>query len=147
MDVKTSKTVTVTPTTTKDAHTPDPANYTRTAKVTVNSTEQVHGRTTDFHSDRKSDVVIDGEFDNHVTELVNGVLSDRQKAEDIRADKRNFNRMLTLLGALVIGLFVTYTLGHNWYGDNWSHMLAPYSFTITILLDSSLALYSYIRKY
>jgi hypothetical protein len=136
----------VAPMTAKDAHTPDPANYTRTAKVNINSTEQVHGRTTDFHSERKSDVTMDGEFDNHVMELVNGVLRDRQVAEDKRADKRNFNRMLTLLGALVIGLFVTYSLSHGWYGSA-SAVLAPYSFTITILLDSSLAAYSYIRKY
>jgi hypothetical protein len=80
-------------------------------------------------------------------DLVNGVLRDRQQAEDVRANKRNFNRMMTLLGALVIGLVVTYSLGHDWYGAWASHTLAPYAFTITILLDSSLALYSYVKKY
>ena len=77
----------------------------------------------------------------------------RQAIEDERANKRNFNRMLTLVGALLIGLVVTYVLSHPavlaavGVAPTTAKMLAPYSFTITILLDSGLALYSYVRHY
>lgn len=77
----------------------------------------------------------------------------RQMLEDSRANHRNLNRMLTLVGALLIGLIVTYTLGHPallvqvGVSPATSKMLAPYSFVITVMLDTSLALYSLIRKY
>lgn len=70
----------------------------------------------------------------------------RQMIEDKRANHRNFNRMLTLIFALMIGLVVTYVLTHGYLGKTGSH-LAPYSFVITVLLDSTLALYSLIRRY
>lgn len=70
----------------------------------------------------------------------------RQVLEDSRANHRNLNRMLTLTFALVVGLFITYTLQQGYWGA-YSHTLAPYSFVITVLLDSSLAAYSLIRKY
>ena len=140
-------TVHVAPTTTKDAHTPDSANYTRNSVINVKSNEVVHGRTTDFHSERKSDITMDGEFDNHVMDLVNGVLKNRQDAEDLRAYKRNENRMITLIAAMLIGIFVTYSLGHDWYGMWVTHTFGPYNFVITIMFDSALALYSLIKKY
>lgn len=70
----------------------------------------------------------------------------RQAAEDERANRRNLNRMLTLIGALVIGIVVSYVLTHGYLG-NLGKALGPYAFCITILLDSSLAVYSLIRHY
>jgi hypothetical protein len=70
---------------------------------------------------------------------------DRQKTEDSRANHRNFNRMLTLVGAMVIGLIVTYGLYHGWIPDGKA--LGPYSFTITIAMDTGLALYGLIKRY
>lgn len=71
---------------------------------------------------------------------------DRQMVEDSRANHRNANRMLTLIFALLIGLAVTYSLQQGWWG-HMSKPLAPYSFVITVLMDSSLAAYSLIKKY
>ena len=80
--------------------------------------------------------------------------AERKAAEDVRANKRNFNRMLMLFGALLIGLVVSYVLSHPAQMSNISGIdpnvfktLAPYAFVITILFDSGLALYSYIKRY
>lgn len=80
--------------------------------------------------------------------------AERQAAEDDRANHRNLNRMLTLFGALLIGLIVTFILTNPTavliplgVSPTFIATMAPYTFTITILLDSSLALYSYVRKY
>lgn len=73
--------------------------------------------------------------------------------EDVRANKRNLNRMLTLFGALFIGLILTYLLTNPailmslGMSPKLIKFLAPYTFVITILMDSTLALYSFIRKY
>jgi hypothetical protein len=75
--------------------------------------------------------------------------AERQALEDSRANHRNLNRMLTLLGALVIGLVVTFVLYHaaKFHLPHWMLGMAPYSFVITIMLDSGLAAYSLIRHY
>lgn len=80
------------------------------------------------------------------SDVVEKVNADRQMVEDSRANHRNFNRMLTLLFALMAGLFVTWSLQQGYWGV-YSKTLAPYSFVITVLLDSSLAAYSLIKKY
>lgn len=87
--------------------------------------------------------------DQHVREMIDDALANREQRENWRANKRNFNRMLTLFGALVIGLIVTFILYHPvmFHLPHWAMALAPYSFVITILMDSSLALYSYVKKY
>lgn len=81
---------------------------------------------------------------------------EREQRENWRANKRNFNRMMTLMFALIIGLCVTFlltsTTGHALLtglglAPSTIKMLSPYTFIITILLDSGLALYGYIRKY
>lgn len=73
----------------------------------------------------------------------------RQIVEDTRANRRNFNRMMTLFGALLISLIVTYVLSHP--GTILSKSICktwgPYSFAITILLDSALTVYAYLRHY
>jgi hypothetical protein len=56
--------------------------------------------------------------------------------------------MLTLFGALLIGLVVTFLLTTP--GILPLHVdktVGPYTLVITILMDSGLALYGYIRKY
>jgi hypothetical protein len=113
--------------------------------VTVKSHENISGHHETFTSDR--DVTMSGEFDNRVMELLNGVLQEREARENDRANHRNLNRMLTLFGALAIGLIVTYVLTTPGLMPASMKWLAPYTFVITILLDSGLALYGYIRKY
>lgn len=79
--------------------------------------------------------------------------AERQVWEDRRANHRNLNRMLTLAGALVLSFLITYITLHSgipvigWQAGPWLHALEPYSFAITILMDSSLALYSFVRHY
>jgi hypothetical protein len=70
----------------------------------------------------------------------------RQAIEDARANYRNRNRFLTLGAALVISFVLTFVFTHGYLGPT-GKFLAPYSFVITILLDSSLTLYAYVRKY
>lgn len=78
---------------------------------------------------------------------------ERQTIEDQRSIYRNRNRFLTLAVALLLGLVITYTLtnrGIPWMGlslPKWAFGLSPYSFVITVLLDSSLAAYAYIKRY
>lgn len=118
---------------------PTTTNVSRDVKVT--SHENISGHHETFTSDR--DVTMSGEFDNRVVSLLNGVLTDRQRAEDVRANHRNFNRLLTLLGAVVIGLLVTYlsTVGII------PRPLQPYTFVITVLLDSSFSMYALWKHY
>jgi len=77
----------------------------------------------------------------------------RQYIEDTRANHRNLNRMLTLLGALMIGLALTFLFTNPQIligvgvPPNVLKTLAPYTFVITIFMDSSLAAYSFFKKY
>ena len=86
-------------------------------------------------------------------EVIMEVNAQRQAVEDVRANHRNFNRMMTLLGALLIGLVVTWLLQHPatlasiGVGPKTCKMLAPYSFVITVMMDSTLAAYALIRHY
>jgi hypothetical protein len=127
-------------------------DYTETS--TVKTTEHVQGNKVTFTSDIDTDA--SGQFDKRVEDLVNGkvnaLMAEREQRENIRANHRNLNRMLTLFGALVIGLVVTFVLQHRGIPGlvtlpAWSLILAPYTFVITIALDSGLALYGYIRHY
>ena len=113
--------------------------------VTVKSHENIAGHTDTFTSDR--DVTMSGEFDDRVMNLLNGVLQEREARENVRANKRNENRLYTLLGALLIGIVVTYCLTTPGILPKSVAWMEPYAFTITIFLDSSLALYSYFKKY
>jgi hypothetical protein len=128
-----------------DAHVTTDVN--REVTLKTHSVEKKHGHDVTFTTDSTRDVQMSGEFDDRVMNLINGVLENRKEAEDYRANKRNFNRMLTLFGALVIGLIVTYALTTPGIVPPSLKFLAPYTFVITIVLDSGLALYGYIRKY
>ena len=92
------------------------------------------------------------EADAHVRGMIADAISEREKRENVRANHRNFNRMLTLFGALAIGLVVTFVLQHKGVPGlvtlpSWTFGLAPYSFVITVLMDSALALYGLIKHY
>lgn len=71
---------------------------------------------------------------------------ERQAIEDMRAIRRNRNRFATLLVALLLGFFITWSLQNQLFGPA-SLKLAPYSFVITVLLDSGLAAYAYFKRY
>ena len=125
----------------------DDRDLDRTVNLSRHSVEHVRGHKTfvDQHSERDED--LKGQFDNRVLELVGGVVQEREARENIRANKRNFNRMLTLFAALLIGLVITFVLTTpGMIPTSWK-FLTPYTFVITILLDSGLALYGYIKKY
>lgn len=94
------------------------------------------------------------EAESSAREVANRIQDERQAIEDSRANHRNLNRMLTLFGALLIGIVDTYLLTHpvllvHTFGlsPKLVKFLAPYTFVITIAMDSTLAVYSFIRHY
>lgn len=70
--------------------------------------------------------------------------ADRQSNEDQRAIRRNRNRMFTLFGAILIGLLVVWTLPRL---GGTGKLLEPYSFVITVLMDTAFTVYAYFRRY
>ena len=70
---------------------------------------------------------------------------ERQTREDYRANKRNFNRMLTVLTALFVGLAITWTLQN--LPIPHGHILGEYSFVITVAFDVLVTGWSWIRHY
>jgi hypothetical protein len=75
------------------------------------------------------------------------VNAQRQALEDTRSIRRNRNRFASLAGALLISTLLTYCFQHAYLGPHLSAMLAPYSFVITITLDSVITLYALLRRY
>lgn len=73
---------------------------------------------------------------------VSNVLADRQRAEDIRANRRNRNRSLTLFVAL--GMFFIVPPAMQALGLSAYLVYAP---VIAIFPDALITLYAYIRKY
>ena len=125
-----------------------PTDYKRITTVAPTTHQNVKGTTDTFDTTTDTNDQVTGEFDTRVMSLINGVLDDSKKVEDHRANKRNFNRMLTLFGALLIGLVVTFLLTTpHILPAHIDKTVGPYTFVITILMDSGLALYGYIRKY
>src|SRR5450755_2210931 len=86
--------------------------YTETDHTVSDSTQVVNGHHVDVTSTEDTHSTVNGEFDDRAAEFVNGLIRDaenkRQAIEDVRANHRNFNRLLTLLGAIVLGIIVTY---------------------------------------
>ena len=78
--------------------------------------------------------------------LVETMQTERQRIEDIRANHRNFNRMLTLIGAFVISLVLTFVLRSGILGS-LGVFLAPYAFAITIGMDASFTIYAWRHRY
>lgn len=113
-------------------------------------TTNIDGETVTYRatSDERSSVQGSwpAEADQHVRSLVADAIMERELRENKRANARNFNRMLMLFGALVLGLIITYVLNNGLLGS-WGPVLAPYAFVITILMDSGLAAYAYVKHY
>lgn len=120
-----------------------PADYQRTVDVERHTTEHVHGKQTTFDTETKTDDSAGGVFDNRVVTLIDGRLAARKAAEDKRANHRNFNRLMTLVGAVAIGLVITYMAQNGLIPKAY----APYTFVITVLLDSSFSFYALIKHY
>jgi hypothetical protein len=123
-----------------------PAEYSRTVDLSRHTTQHVVGNVTTVDQETQTDDKLTGEFDNRVMELFNGAIQEREARENVRANKRNFNRMLTMVGALVIGLVVTYVLTSGALGPA-TKVLAPYAFVITILMDAGITAYAWIKHY
>ena len=138
LDTRNGEDVTIT-----TAHNDATSTHLKDGTVTFNASESASGN-------------VDGSWpesmDERVRQLISEAINAREVRENKRANHRNFNRMLTLMGALVIGLIVTYVLSHDGIPGvltlpAWTHGLAPYAFVITVAMDSLLALYSFIRHY
>lgn len=132
----------------------DDADYDKTTHVERHTDEHVRGSRTYVDQHTEKDESLEGSFDNRTKALIDGEIEDkitaamaaREARENFRANKRNFNRMLTLFGALLIGIAVSWVLSSGLLGE-LGKMLSPFSFTITIAMDMGLALYGYIKKY
>lgn len=121
-----------------------PASANESADVTVTDSVTVKGNWPPGLTDTIRDIA---------NREAQAIVNEREARENKRANHRNLNRMLTLFGALVIGLIVTYGLEHGGFPmfgvtlPPSTKLLAPYAFVITIAMDSTLALYSFIRHY
>lgn len=120
-----------------------PADYTRKVDTERHLTEHVHGKRTAFSQETQTDDKSKGVFDNRVMEVLDGALTQRKAAEDKRANHRNFNRLMTLLGAVIIGLVLTWAATKGYIPKS----VAPYTFVITVLLDSAFSFYALLRHY
>jgi hypothetical protein len=120
-----------------------PADYTRKVDTSRHLIEKVHGNRTTFDQETQTDDASKGVFDNRIMEVVDGALTARKKAEDKRANHRNFNRLMTLLGAVIIGLIVTWMSTKGYIPKS----VAPYTFVITVLLDSTFSFYALLKHY
>lgn len=107
-------------------------------EVTYNATDTTTTRTAGTWS---------AEADEHVRRLISEAQSEREARENKRANHRNFNRLMTLVGAMVISFVLTWLLYYYPGLPMWAHKLAPFSFAITILMDSSFTFYALIRHY
>jgi hypothetical protein len=121
----------------------DQSDYVQKVDVETHSTEHVTGddkRT--FTTETKTDKVTSGEYDTRFVTLIDGELDKRKEAEDARAMARNKNRLATLLGAVVIGMIIT------WMGQSRliPAAIVPYTFVITILCDSAFTFYALKHK-
>jgi hypothetical protein len=117
-------------------------SYTETRDQTTHEIKTVNGH--DVHVDVQTDTDdrFTGEFDNRVIRLIKRADSERQQIEDVRANRRNRNRFLTLLVALIMGFLTPFglkTMGLAW--------MLPYAFAIILVPDAMITAYAYIRHY
>jgi hypothetical protein len=128
----------------------DGVSVTVTKDSERHSVTGINGDTVSFKLQRNDDSRVTGswpsEADEHVREIISNAINEREQRENKRANHRNLNRLLTLLGALVIGLAVTFVLNSGVLGAV-GVALSPYAFSITILMDSGLAVYGFIKHY
>lgn len=95
-------------------------------------------------------------MNKQILTLIKAFDTRRQLQEEVRANHRNFNRMMTLVVAIVLGFIITYfftndgfpVLGlHHVLAPSTAKVMSAYSFVVTVLLDAGLALYALIRHY
>jgi hypothetical protein len=117
-------------------------NYTQTRDQTTHKITTVNGH--DVHVDVQTDTDdrLTGEFDDRVMRLINRADRERQEIEDVRANRRNKNRFITLIVALIMG-FLT-PIGLHAMGLAW---LLPYAFAIILVPDAMITAWAYIKRY
>ena len=120
-----------------------PADYVRKVDTSRHTTEHVVGNETHFSTETQTDDAAKGEFDNRLMTMVNGAVESREKAENLRANRRNRNRILILIVVLIMELVVPTLYG-------W-HILPAiflkYEVLAITLPDALLTVYAYVRKY
>lgn len=122
--------------------------------VTRNTTDRemttIDGSQVRYDSNERRDTHVSGEWpaeaDQHVRGLISDAIKDREARENVRANHRNLNRMLTLVFTLLAGLGITFLLNGGYLG-HFGIALAPYSFVITVTGDTFLTLYSLLKHY
>ena len=119
-------------------------HYTETDHDTSSTTKTVDGHHVSFETDTESSSSTTGEFDDRVKGLIETAEHERQAIEDLRAIRRNRNRLMTMLAAIVIGLAIVWTLPRM---GSVGKAMEPYSFIATVALDTLLTLYAYIKRY
>lgn len=120
-----------------------PADYVRKVDESHHTTEHVVGNETEFSTESQTDSTAKGEFDNRLMTMVNGAVETREKAENVRANRRNRNRILILVFVLLMELVVP-TL----YGWGLLPILfVKYEVLAITLPDALLTVYAYVRKY
>lgn len=113
----------------------------------MSRTTELAARTVTWDTLQKSHKLQRGQIIEMVMREIDLRDRERQATEDMRSIKRNLNRFLTLIAAMLIGITVTYTLSHAVFGMWATKTFGPYAFVITILLDSGLAAYAWIKRY
>jgi hypothetical protein len=119
------------------------ASYTEDTTLTRDTHQKVTGHNTHVDEKSTSQVMLTGDFDNRVLELVNGAIKNRQAVEDERAIHRNRNRILILLVVLAMELIVPTLYG-------W-HILPAIFVKYEVLAitapDALLTVYAYVKRY
>lgn len=145
---------TVKPSTVKpstDNTAPEDTNVTVTNDTDAHDTTTIKGDQVTYDATTTRNSRVHGAWtaaeDEHVRTLIAEAQQAREARENKRANHRNFNRLMTLVGAMVISFALTWLLNYYPGLPAWAHTFAPFSFAITILMDSSFTLYAFIRKY
>jgi hypothetical protein len=120
-----------------------PADYQRSIDTEQHTNLHVHGATTTFDTERKTDDSAGGVYDNRVMEMIDGALTRRKVDEDKRANARNRNRLWILGVVLLMEMFVPTLAG--------MHLLplivVKYEVLAITAPDAFLTLYAFWRKY
>jgi hypothetical protein len=120
---------------------------TKTHTVEVNHTESSTTKTTDghhvsFETDTESSDSASGEFDDRVKHLISDAERERQSIEDVRAVKRNRNRLYILGVVLAMELIIpTIIQATGWL------LLSRYEVLAITAPDIALTVYAYMRRY
>lgn len=141
--------------TTSSANPADAGPYTKTELVNTRDASTHDVTTVDGHkvtvnNSSTTGNHLTGEYDDRSRAYVMGLITEfdreRQAKEDIRANHRNFNRLMTLLFSFLGGLLITYGLYHGWFGA-WGPKIGPYSFVVTVGGDILITAYSFLKRY